>query len=80
MYNKSDVTRFAKMLIDDMAESIAEMASDADAPCPVGDYTDTVRDHAMEYGADILDEFRAEVLREVQNMKFKAELKMVVDV
>lgn len=79
MYSKKDVVEFARRAVDGMAESIEDMARDGGPGIEPGDYTDHVREQALDFADDILKDFAAEVIEEIKRMKFKAELKMRVD-
>lgn len=81
MYDHNDVERFAKLAIHAMVMSAEEMSLDDPESYGLscGDHSETVRMRAIDYARDIMNEFKAEVVQKIGEIKFKAEVKMNVD-
>jgi hypothetical protein len=72
MYTTADIERMAAEALGLALDSQLEFLV-VDGPCEArqGLSDDAIRDMAAEFANDLMDDFKAEVLREIKNAKFK---------
>jgi hypothetical protein len=72
MYTDDDVRCFARAAVRLMVQSSNEMSKDEEYNIPTGDITETIRDQALDYAADMLRDFEHEVLQAIRELKFSS--------
>ena len=81
MYDNALVERLARKAIDSMTESTLNMCEETpeDYPLMPGDITNEIRDRALDYASDMLNDLKHEVLQRIRVISFTTTATIITE-